>query len=132
SQPKKQLKRMSNTRAVLSTIGAVAVLAIIAIPVFSMRLGIPDGSAEAPDTAEYQAYAAQAEHFGAGTNAPIVGVADIPADLSEEELLDNTAKPAEQIPALDNVANVKPIVESEAVAITTCHIIPGHDSNDDY
>src|SRR5699024_6048309 len=66
-KPKKQLHRMSNTRAVVSTIGAIALLAIIAIPVFSMRLGIPDGSAEAPDTTEYQAYAAQAEHFGAGT-----------------------------------------------------------------
>ncbi|MDN6148265.1 MAG: MMPL family transporter [Yaniella sp.] len=129
SQPKKQLKRMSNTRAVLSTIGAVAVLAIIAIPVFSMRLGIPDGSAEAPDTAEYQAYAAQAEHFGAGTNAPIVGVADIPADLSEEELLETTVKQAEQISALDNVAHVVPVGENEAGDSTMFQIIPVEDAN---
>lgn len=129
SKLKKQLKRMSNTRAVLSTIGAVAVLAIIAIPVFSMRLGIPDGSAEAPDTTEYQAYAAQAEHFGAGTNAPIVAVADIPADLSEEELLETTVQQAEQISALDNVAHVVPVGENEAGDITMFQIIPVEDAN---
>src|SRR5699024_2482890 len=104
-------------------------LAIIAIPVFSMRLGIPDGSAEAPDTTEYQAYAAQAEHFGAGTNAPIVGVADIPTDLSEEELLETTVEQAEQISALDNVAHVVPVGENEAGDITMFQIIPVEDAN---
>ena len=128
-KPKKQLHRMSNTRAVVSTIGAIALLAIIAIPVFSMRLGIPDGSAEAPDTTEYQAYAAQAEHFGAGTNAPIVGVADIPTDLSEEELLETTVEQAEQISALDNVAHVVPVGENEAGDITMFQIIPVEDAN---
>lgn len=129
NKPKKQLKPMSNARAVLSTIGAIAVLAIIAIPVFSMRLGIPDGSAEAPDTTEYQAYAAQAEHFGAGTNAPIVAVADVPADLSDEELLDTTVEQAEQISALDHVAHVVPVGENEAGDITMFQIIPAEDAN---
>lgn len=128
-KPKKQLKPMSNTRAVLSTIGAIAVLAIIAIPVFSMRLGMPDGSAEAPDTAEYQAYAAQAEHFGAGTNAPIVAVADIPADLSEEELLETTVEQAEQISATDNVKHVVAVGENEAGDLTMFQIIPAQDAN---
>src|SRR5699024_8166317 len=103
SQPKKQLKRMSNTRAVLSTIGAVAVRSITAIPLCSPRPGIPAGSAEAPDTAEPQAHAAQAEPLRAGTNAPLVSVADIPADLSEEDLQKTPVKQAEQISSLDNV-----------------------------
>src|SRR5699024_11294673 len=125
----KQLKPMSNARAILTAIGTIAVLAIIAIPVFSMRLGIPDGSAEAPDTTEYQAYAAQSEHFGAGTNAPIIAVADIPADLSEEELLETTVEQAEQISALDNVAHVVPVGENEAGDITMFKIIPVEDAN---
>lgn len=129
TQNTKPVRRMSNSRAVLTTIGTIAVLAIIAIPVFSMRLGIPDGSSEAPDTTEYQAYAAQAEHFGAGRNAPIVAVADIPADLSEQELLDTTAGQAEQIAALDNVAHVVPVGENEAGDITMFQIIPAEDAN---
>ena len=125
----KALKPMSTARAVLTAIGTIAVLALIAIPVFSMRLGIPDGSAEAPDTTEYQAYAAQAEHFGAGRNAPIVAVADIPADLDETDLLTTTAEQAEQIAALDEVEHVVPVGENEAGDILMFQIIPVHDAN---
>lgn len=127
--PKKELKPMSNARAILTAIGTIAVLAIIAIPVFSMRLGIPDGSAEAPDTTEYQAYAAQSEHFGPGINAPIIAVADIPADLSDEDLLATTVEQAEQIAALDNVAHVVPVGENETGDITMFQIIPTNDAN---
>ncbi len=125
----KVLKPMSTARAVLTAIGTIAILALIAIPVFSMRLGIPDGSAEAPDTTEYQAYAAQSEHFGAGRNAPIVAVADIPVDLSETDLLDTTAAQAEQIAALDQVEHVVPVGENDTGDILMFQIIPVHDAN---
>lgn len=127
----KPLKPMSTTRAVLTTIGTIAALALIAMPIFSMRLGIPDGSAEAPDTTEYQAYTAQAEHFGAGTNAPIVAVADIPNDLTDQQLLETTVAQAEDISTLDNVAHVVPIGENEAEDITMFQIIPVEDANHD-
>lgn len=126
---KQPLKPMSNARAILTAIGTIAVLAIIAIPVFSMRLGIPDGSSEAPETTEYQAYAAQSEHFGAGRNAPIVAVADIPADLSEEDLLTTTVEQAEQIAALDQVQHVVPVGENEAGDIIMFQIIPVQSAN---
>ena len=128
-KPVKELKPMSNARAILTAIGTIAVLAIIAIPVFSMRLGIPDGSAESPDSAEYQAYAAQAEHFGPGYNAPIVGVADIPADLDEDELLETTTAQAEQIAELDQVAHVVPVGENDAGDLLMFQIIPVEDAN---
>ena len=127
--PRKPLRVMSTSRAVLTALGTIAVLAIIAIPVFSMRLGIPDGSSEAPETTEYQAYAAQSEHFGAGRNAPIVAVADIPADLSEEDLLATTVEQAEHIAALDQVEHVVPVGENEAGDILMFQIIPVHDAN---
>ena len=129
AKPVKALKPMSNTRAVLTAIGTIAVLAIIAIPVFSMRLGIPDGSAESPETTEYQAYAAQSEHFGPGYNAPIVGVADIPADLDEDELLETTTAQAEQIAELDQVAHVVPVGENDAGDLLMFQIIPVEDAN---
>ncbi|GAA4117768.1 MMPL family transporter [Enteractinococcus coprophilus] len=125
----KTLQPMSTARAVFTAIGTIAVLALIAIPVFSMRLGIPDGSAEAPDTSEYQAYAAQAEHFGAGRNAPIIAVADIPADLDQTDLLTTTVEQAEQIAALDEVEHVVPVGENEAGDILMYQIIPVHDAN---
>lgn len=126
---RRPLKPMSTARAVLTAIGTIAVLAIVAIPVFSMRLGIPDGSSEAPGTTEYQAYAAQSEHFGAGRNAPIVAVADIPADLSEQDLLTTTAQQAEEIAELDQVQHVVPVGENEAGDMLMFQIIPVHDAN---
>jgi len=125
----KPLKPMSNARAVVTTVVTIAVLAIIAIPVFSMRLGIPDGSAESPDSTEYQAHAAQSEHFGPGFNAPIVGVADIPGDLDEDARLEATAAQAEQLAAVDNVAHVVPVGENEAGDLLMFQIIPTEDAN---
>lgn len=129
AKPQKQLAPMSNVRAILTAIGTITVLALIALPVFSMRLGIPDGSSESPQSTEYQAYAAQSEHFGAGRNAPIVAVADIPADLSEDDLLATTVEQAEQIAALDQVEHVVPVGENEAGDILMFQIIPVHDAN---
>ena len=127
--PTKVLKPMSNARAILTAVATIAVLAIIAIPVFSMRLGIPDGSAESPESTEYQAYAAQSENFGPGFNAPIVAVADIPADLEEPELLETTAAQAEQIAELEQVAHVVPVGENEAGDLLMFQIIPTQDAN---
>lgn len=129
AKPAKQLKPMSHARAIITAVATIAVLAIIAIPVFSMRLGIPDGSAAGPATAEYQAYAAQSEHFGPGYNAPIVAVADIPADLTETDLLETTAAQAEQIAALDAVAHVVPVGENDAGDLLMFQIIPTQDAN---
>jgi RND superfamily putative drug exporter len=129
AKPAKPLKPMSNARAILTAIGTIAVLAIIAIPVFSMRLGIPDGSAESPESSEYQAYAAQAENFGPGFNAPIVAVADIPSDLDEDELLDTTAAQAEQFAELTDVAHVVPVGENDAGDLLMFQLIPTQDAN---
>src|SRR5690625_3277182 len=93
-----------------------------------MRLCIPYGSAESPDSAEYQAYAAQAEHFGPGYNAPIVGVADIPADLDEDDLLETAMAQAEQIAELDQVAHVVPVGENDAGDLLMFQIISVEDA----
>src|SRR5699024_7784218 len=109
SNPPKQLTQLSNNRAVLTSIPYIAVLSPGAVPVSRMRLGIPDGASEAPDTTEYQAYAAQTEQFGAGSTSPITVVADVPADLSDRQLLEATVEQAEQIANLDHVAHVVPV-----------------------
>lgn len=129
SKPQKQLSPMSYTRAVLTSIAAIAVLATAAVPVFSMRLGIPDGASEAPDTTEYQAYAAQTEQFGAGSTSPITVVADVPADLSDRQLLETTVQQAEQIANLDHVAHVVPVGENNAKDITMFQVMSTDDAN---
>lgn len=129
TKPQRQLSPMSYTRAIVSSIMAIAVLATVAVPVFAMRLGLPNGASEVPDTIEYQAYAAEAEHFGAGSTAPIIAVADVPSDLSDKQLLETTVEQAEQIANLDHVAHVVPIGENDADDLTIFQVIPTDDAN---
>ena len=62
-----------------TALGVLGVVAVMAIPTFSLRLGLPDGSAEAPDSSAGRAYATVAEEFGPGMNGPLVVLADLPA-----------------------------------------------------
>ena len=55
--------------------GAVAavVLGVLAIPVFSMRLGFADAGNDAPGTTTRKAYDLMADGYGAGVNGPLDG-----------------------------------------------------------
>ena len=58
--------------------GAAAALALVvlAIPVLSMRLGFADAGNDAPVTTTRKAYDLIADHYGPGTNGPLVVVVD--------------------------------------------------------
>src|SRR3954452_4393290 len=55
---------------------AAAVLAILAVPVFSMHLGFADSGNDAPDSTTRQAYDLVADAYGPGTNGPLSVVLD--------------------------------------------------------
>ena len=71
-------KPMSTTRAWAVLGLGVAALLVIAAPATQMRLGLPDGSTQPPDSAGFRAYEVQAEKFGDGSNGPLLVVADLP------------------------------------------------------
>ncbi len=52
-----------------------------------MRLGLPDGSTQPPDSAGYLAHEVQAEKFGEGANGPLLVVADLPAAVAEDDVV---------------------------------------------
>ena len=89
-------------------IAAVAALAILAIPMGSMRLGLPDGSAEPAESTQYRAYTTVAEEFGAGKNGPMTVVADLPEDASEQDAQELQLTVGQEISELDGVASVVP------------------------
>jgi RND superfamily putative drug exporter len=68
--------------ALTSGVLALAVLGLLAIPFFSMRLGLPDASTDPPSSTTYQAYELLAKGFGPGFNGPLelVGQVAGPAD----------------------------------------------------
>jgi putative drug exporter of the RND superfamily len=69
-------------RPLIPAVLALAVIAILAIPFFSMRVGLVDASTDPPSTTTYQAYQLLAKGFGPGFNGPleVVGQVSNPAD----------------------------------------------------
>ncbi|GAA4774742.1 MMPL family transporter [Citricoccus nitrophenolicus] len=122
-------KPMSNLRAVLTSVVSVAVLAVIAIPFFSMRLGLPDGASEPPESASHQAYQTIGEKFGEGRNGPLVVTADLPEGLSDSEITDQQIAVAQELQDVDHVTSVVPAAVSEDNGMAMFQVIPAEGPN---
>ncbi|MFC7403403.1 MMPL family transporter [Citricoccus sp. GCM10030269] len=118
------VKPMSTPRAVLTSIGTIVLLGVIAIPFFSMRLGLPDGASEPPESASYQAYMTISDTFGEGRNGPLVVTADLPSGLDDTEVMDEQLAVAHQLKELDHVSSVVPAAVSEDNSMAMFQVIP--------
>jgi putative drug exporter of the RND superfamily len=92
----------------ISILGATAVLALAAIPMASMRLGLPDGSSEPLDSTQYKAYTLATKAFGAGANGMIVAVASLEKPVTGYQQLKTEADLATEIAAVKGVSAVVP------------------------
>ena len=122
-------KRVPNTpmktwRAIATLIAGVAVLAVIALPAMSMRLGLPVGSSEATSSSQYKAYKTLDNKFGAGQNSPLLVVADLPAAATGDELLRQEIAIGTKITSAGNVAAVAPIGVSPDGMVVAFQVIP--------
>ncbi|MFC7431749.1 MULTISPECIES: MMPL family transporter [unclassified Agrococcus] len=117
-------KPMRSGVAVLRVVIAVAALAVIAIPALSMRLGLPDGSAEPQDSTQYAAYQTTAEEFGEGLNGPLVVSARLDAPMAEDEVVTTQADVAEQLLDVDDVEAVAPVGVGEGDDFLVFQIMP--------
>ncbi|WP_432994662.1 MMPL family transporter [Dactylosporangium sp. CA-233914] len=115
---------MSTLRAVFTLLGGVAVLAVLAIPALSMRLGLPTGSAEAPDSPQYQAYKTVEREFGAGVNGPLLVVADLPRALAGADLTAAQAAIGTRLAAQHDVVGVAPIGASQDSTVVAFQVVP--------
>ncbi|MFI0449620.1 MMPL family transporter [Actinomadura sp. 6N118] len=64
-------------RPVTYGVAAAVLLAVLAIPVFSMRLGFPDAGNDAPSTTTRKSYDLVASGFGPGVNGPLQVVVEL-------------------------------------------------------
>ena len=124
-----QRKAMPTGRAVLISLGSVLALAIVATPFFSMRLGLPDGGSEPPESAAYQSYIALGEAFGEGYNGPLVVTADLPAGLDDGEVMDQQIAVGEQLSSLEHVEVVVPAAVNEDSTMMMFQVIPAEGPN---
>jgi putative drug exporter of the RND superfamily len=76
--------RIVEARKTLIALGALAVVVVIALPIFGLRLGTSDASTELAGSTTHQAYAALAKGFGPGFNGPLelAAQAGSPADAT--------------------------------------------------
>lgn len=88
---------------VWASIVSVVILGILALPLGSMRLGLPDGSSEAVDSTQYRAYQLTAEEFGAGANGAITAVVTTSKKITGDDLTKLQSELATEFMSVDNV-----------------------------
>jgi RND superfamily putative drug exporter len=81
-------------RPLIPAVLALAVIAVLVIPFFSMRAGLLDASTDPPSSTTYQAYELQAKGFGPGFNGPleVAGQVNSPADRARFTAFLNAAR----------------------------------------
>ncbi|MEN2740585.1 MMPL family transporter [Microbacterium sp. X-17] len=120
----REVRPMGTARAVGAVALAVVGLLVIAIPALTMRLGLPDGSTEAPDTAGHRAYTLTSEAFGAGVNGPLLVIATLPAPVAADDLTAAEAPLVRTLLAQDGVVAVAPVAASDARDVLAFQVVP--------
>ncbi|MEN0128740.1 MAG: MMPL family transporter [Brevundimonas sp.] len=120
----KPIRPMSTWSAVGRVLIGVVALLVVAIPSLSLRINLPDGSTDTPDSTTYRAYTTVAEKFGPGANGPLLVVAKLPQAPSQDELVGVQLDIAQQIAAHDDVAAVAPAATSTDRTVLAFQVIP--------
>ncbi|MGO1509357.1 MAG: MMPL family transporter [Actinomycetales bacterium] len=124
-----KVRPMSTLRAVASVVAGVVALLVIAIPALDMRLGLPTGENEPPDTAAYQAFTITEEQFGEGHSGTLLVAADLPEGLDETGQLEAQVRVAGELAEHDAVSAVAPIAVSEDGRLAAFQVVPEEGPN---
>jgi putative drug exporter of the RND superfamily len=108
--------RVIQHRPWTSALVGVVVLGVLAIPVFSLRLGFSDESNFADDTSTKQAYDLLVEGFGPGFNGPLILAAELPQGTSPGELAAITDAAAAD-PGVEFVSEPRPNDRDDPTAV---------------
>jgi putative drug exporter of the RND superfamily len=108
--------RVIQHRPWTSALVGVVVLGVLAIPVFSLRLGFSDESNFADDTSTKQAYDLLVEGFGPGFNGPLILAAELPQGTSPGELAAITDAAAAD-PGVEFVSEPRPNDPDDPTAV---------------
>ena len=105
-------------------VGSVAVLVVLAIPLFSITLGQPDNGTNPTSESNRQAYDLLSQGFGVGVNGPLAVVVKLPNQSSSDNqsLLSTMQK---NVSATANVASVTPAQVNSAGTTAVFNVIPG-------
>jgi RND superfamily putative drug exporter len=95
--------RTVQRRPVLCGSAALAVLAVLVIPLFSMRLAFTDAGNDPPGLTTRQAYDLISAGFGPGYNGPLVLAAELPGRTSDHAAVSALARRLATVPGVAGV-----------------------------
>jgi len=117
--------RAMRTPVAFAVLGAALIgLLVVAAPVLSMRLGLPDGSSEPADSTQYRAYSIVADEFGAGQNGPLLVVAEPSSPVFDGDALALQAEVTNWLMAQDDVVAVAPVGTSAGGDFFAFQVVP--------
>jgi RND superfamily putative drug exporter len=120
--------RSVQRRPVVAGLAGLAVLTVLILPVFGLKLGFPDAGNDAESTTTRQAYDLITEGFGPGANGTFVLVADR-GDGRAVAVLDELAG---DLRATTGVAAVSPVVPNADGSAAVITLVPvGSPQNDE-
>lgn len=114
----------ANKHPFVTVVATIAVLLIAAIPLQSMRLGLPDGSSEPVDTTQYRAFKLTSAAFGEGFNGGVATVVNLDAPIAADDEIKLQAEIATELYALENVSAVVPAGISDDKRTLLFQVVP--------
>ncbi|MGW6397116.1 MMPL family transporter [Streptomyces sp. NPDC055134] len=108
-------------RPVAVLLTAVVGLGVMAVPVSSLELGLPDDGVQPTDTTQRKAYDLLSEGFGPGFNGPLVAVVDV---KHSQDPKDAVARVSKDIAATDGVKTVTPPAFNKTGDTATITVVP--------
>jgi uncharacterized membrane protein YdfJ with MMPL/SSD domain len=94
---------MIQRRPAVFATASTALILVLAAPLLSMKLSMPDESSQARGTMGYASYATMAKGFGPGFDAPLIVAAALPSPST------STTRLAHAISATPGIAHVNPV-----------------------
>ncbi|WP_426625737.1 MMPL family transporter [Leifsonia sp. McL0607] len=122
-------KPMKTGRAVVTAVGATVALLIVAIPVLSMRVGLPDGSSEPVGSTTYEAFTVTEKAFGAGATGPLLVTATAKEAVAKEDVTSVQLDVARALADQKNVVAVAPIAVSDDRTLFAFQVVPEEGPN---
>ncbi|QUQ65985.1 MMPL family transporter [Kutzneria sp. CA-103260] len=117
-------KPMPTWRAVVTAALAIAALLVIAAPALSMRLGLPDGSAQDTNSTAYRTFKTVADKFGTGVNGPLLVTAQTPKPVAADDVLSTQVDIARELSKQPDVVAVAPAAVADSKDFFAFQVVP--------
>lgn len=116
-------------KPLLTVLASVVILGLLAIPVTSMRLGLPTAAADNPDSASYKTYQLITDNFGEGRNGTVIAAADLPDGTTEEQAKKLQVEVGQKLAEQNNVDGVVPAMIADDNSMLLYQITPAEGPN---